>query len=274
MIIVTGATGRVGRHVVARLAEAGAAVRAVVRDPATAGMPEGVEVVQGDLTRPETLEPHLVGADSVFLVWPWFTAEGAPAVIDMVARRARHVVYLSAEAAAADPESSWAVLERRIERSGAAWTFLRPTGFAKNTLGWADQIRTDGVVRQPYGAAARSLIDERDIAAVAVRALTEDGHEGRTYVLTGPEAVTQAEQARLIGEAVGRPVRFEELARKDFRPILVEAFGGEAIADSALDTWAGFVATPERVTGTVRDVTGVPARPFRQWAADHADEFR
>lgn len=93
----------------------------------------------------------------------------------MIARHARHVVYLSAEAAASDPESFWAVLEQLIERSGTAWTFLRPTGFAKNTLGWAEQIRADGVVRQPYGQAARSMIDERDIAAVDVRALTEAG---------------------------------------------------------------------------------------------------
>lgn len=211
-------------------------------------------------------------ADSVFLLWPFFSADGSSAAVDVIARHARRIVYLSAEAAAENPESFWAVLERRIDASGVDWTFLRPTGFAKNTLEWADQIRT-GAVRGPYGQAARSLIDERDIASVAVRALTEDGHTAKTYVLTGPTTVTQAEQVHLIGEAIGRPVRWEEQAPQDARPRLVQAFGDESFADGALNTWAGFVNRPERVTSTVREVTGVPARSFSQWANEHADDF-
>jgi uncharacterized protein YbjT (DUF2867 family) len=273
-VLVLGATGRVGRHVISQLAAAGVAVRAVVRDPQTAALPAGVDVVRADLSEPATLAPHLGGVDAVFLVWPFFGADGAPAVVDQIARRVRHVVYLSAEAAAGDPESFWAVLERLIRDSGVAWTFLRPTGFAKNTLSWVEQTRVDGVVRQPYGQAARSLIDERDIAAVAVRTLTEDGHDGHTYVLTGPGTVTQAEQVRLIGAALGRPLRWEELTRADARPALVAMFGDESFADGSLDTWEGFVSTPERVTTTVQEITGVPARSFRQWATDHADEFQ
>jgi uncharacterized protein YbjT (DUF2867 family) len=273
-ILVLGATGRVGRHVVSQLVAAGAPVRAVVRDPKTTSLPAEVEVVHADLSEPATLAPHLDGVDSVFLVWPFFGADGAPAVVERIARRVRHVVYLSAETAAGDPESFYAVLERLIRDSSATWTFLRPTGFAKNTLGWAEQIRADGVVRQPYGQAARSLIDERDIAAVAVQALTEDGHDGHIYVLTGPGTVTQSEQVRLIGAATGRPLRWEELTRSDARPGLVAMFGDESFADGALDTWEGFVTTPERVTTTVAEITGVPARSFRQWATDHADEFQ
>ncbi len=129
-------------------------------------------------------------------------------------------------------------------------------------------------MRAPYGAASRSLIHERDIAAVAVRALTEDGHGGAKHILSGPEALTQVEQARTIGEAIGRPVRFEEIPPEVAREEVAEAFGDASFADGALDAWAGFVERSERVTSTVEDVTGASARTFRQWAADHADDFR
>ena len=271
-ILVTGATGGVGRHVLAGLVERGHRVRALVRDPDAADLPMTVEKVGGDLAEPATLDGALDGVESVFLLWPFFSAAGAPAVVDKIARRAAHVVYLSAEGAAEDPKSFWAAVEGEIQTSGVSWTFLRPTGFAKNTLEWADQVRA-GVVRAPHGQAARSLIDERDIAAVAVRALTEDGHAGATYVLTGPETVTRAEQVRLIGEAIGRPVRWEEQSSQDARPELIALFGDEEFADRALDAWAGLVRRPERVTSTVAELTGAPARTFRQWAIDHADAF-
>lgn len=167
----------------------------------------------------------------------------------------------------------WGDVERLIERSGLEWTFVRSGGFAANTLMWADQVRK-GVVRWPYGEAGRSLIHERDIAAVAVRALTEDGHVGAKYPLTGPEVVSQADQVRIIGEAIGRPVRWEEISREAARQELVAAFGDVSFADGALDAWAGFVTQPEPVTTTVEEVTGRPARTFRQWAIDHASDFR
>lgn len=269
MILVIGATGKVGRHVVPGLLERGAAVRVLVRDPDAADLPEGIEVVVGDLAQPQRLAWHLDGIEAAFLVWPFFTAEGAVEVVDILARRASRIVYLSAEAAAHRPESFWANVERAIERSADEWTFLRPTGFAANTLIWADQIRQSGAVRWPYGEAARSLIHERDIAAVAVQTLVEDGHAGARYVLTGPEALTQIEQTRTIGEALGRTVRWEELSREDAE---IELEG--TIPDTALDTWASFVERPEVVTSVVEEVTGRPARPFAEWARDHADDFR
>lgn len=203
MILVTGATGGVGRHVVAELLAQDVAIRALVRDAASADLPSGVDVVPGDLADPASVEAALADVDSVFLRWPFFSADGSSAVIDAIARNARRVVYLSAEGA--DPDSFWAVLERRIEESRLEWTFLRPTGFAKNTLEWADQIRS-GVLHGPYGNAARSLIDERDIAAVAVHALTTNEHVGKAYALSGPEVVTQAEQVQIIGAVIGRPI--------------------------------------------------------------------
>jgi uncharacterized protein YbjT (DUF2867 family) len=165
-------------------------------------------------------------------------------------------------------DSFWAATERATTRSAHEWTLLRPTGFAANTLMWADQIRETGVVRWVYGQAARSLIDERDIAAVAVAALTEDGHDGATYVLTGPEAITQVDQVHAIGDAIGRDVEWEEASRAEVQ----EQLGG--VPDSALDTWESFVAHPEIVTSSVQEITGRPAHSFRDWARSHADGFR
>lgn len=277
-ILVTGVTGTVGSQVASQLLAAGAAVRGLARHPDQARWPDGIETAAGDLSDPASLTSALDGVESVFLVWPFVSPRAATrigaATVAALARHADRIVHLSAEAAAARPESFWATIERQVQGSGAQWTVLRPTGFAKNTLIWAGQIAAGGVVRWPYGAAARALIDERDIAAVAARALTEDEHTGATYVLTGPETLTQAEQVRTIGEAIGRPLRWEEITPGEARPGLVAAFGDEAFADSALDTWASFVDRPERVTSTVQEVTGRPARPFRQWAADNAASFR
>ena len=187
MIVVTGGTGRVGQQVVAQLRERNLKVRVVSRRP---GQPQaGVETAAADLADPASLEPALRGADALFLLWPFTSAELtatlAPQVAKLAARHVTRIVYLSAQPAAERPGSFWALTERAIEDSGAAWTFLRPAGFASNTLMWADQIRAGDVVRWPFGAAARTLIDERDIAAVAVRALTGDGHAGARYLLSG-----------------------------------------------------------------------------------------
>jgi uncharacterized protein YbjT (DUF2867 family) len=138
---------------------------------------------------------------------------------------------------------------------------------------WADQIRSGDVVRWPFGAAGRALIDERDIAAVAVRALTEDGHAGARYVLSGPAVLTQAEQVAAIGQAIGRELRWEELPRDAARQVLTAAWGDAAFAESALDAWEWFVDHPETVTSAVPDLTGTPARGFADWAAGNAAAF-
>ncbi|NRQ31371.1 NAD(P)H-binding protein [Nonomuraea sp. NN258] len=276
-ILVTGATGNVGRHVVTELAEAGIEVRALVRDPSKARLPEGVEVVRGDLTRPETLEAALDDVESVFLVWPGFAAETAEPVIKAIAQHARRLVYLSANGAdladGEEPTIFHQAVERLIRQSGISWTMLRPGGFAANTLMWADQIK-QGVVRWPFGAASRPLIHEKDIAAVAVHALTSAGQAGAVHVLSGPEQLTQAEQVRVIGEAVGREVRWEELPVEEARPLLLAAWGDEKFVDGALRAWGEFVASPEKGTDTVARLLGRPALTFRQWALDHAADFR
>lgn len=265
-ILVTGATGNIGRHVVAGLRARGETVRTASRLP-------GADV-QVDLTQPETLRSALSDVDSVFLLWPFLTADGIQDVVDVIAEHARRIVYVSA-LSAADLEDGgvWGQVETAIRRSGLEWTFLRPGGFATNTLEWASAIRAGQPARMPYPKAARSLIHEQDIADVAVLALTEQGHAGEVYPLTGPEALTQAEQVRILGEVAGRPATVEELTPEETRKRML-AWADEAFADGAIAYWASLVDNPEPVTTTVEELTGRPARTFTQWARDHVDDFR
>jgi uncharacterized protein YbjT (DUF2867 family) len=276
IVLVIGATGKVGRHVVAGLLEEGARVRAVVRHPLTSGLPGEVSVTKGDLERPETVATAADGADAAFLLWPGFSAAGASEVVTELARHVSHVVYLSAARLQHGDESPmegvWSEVEALIEASGVGWTFVRAGGFAANTLEWADQIRAGDTVRIPSPNAARSLVHERDIADVAVRALVDPALVGRAFAVTGPEVLTQIEQVRAIGAAIGRELRVEEqpadLARREY-----EAVMGAEFADRAIAYWATLVDAPERATGDVEGVTGRPARTFAQWARDHADDF-
>ncbi len=280
VILVTGATGNVGRHVVSQLLHTGATVRALARDPVSAGLPSGVEVVRGDLSVPDTLDPCLNGVDAVFLLWPGLAADRAPAVLNLISKHARRLVFLSSLgvrdelARQLDPINALhADIEHVIEPSGLEWTFLRPGGFATNTLWWTPQIRAGGVVRWAYGACARASIDERDIAAVAVRVLISAGHGAAKYLLTGPQTLTQLEQVRIIGEVLGRPLRFEELSPEAMRPQLLTWLPPQ-VADGALTYWARLVREPEPVSPAVQEITGTPARLFHDWVADHASDFR
>ncbi|TYT26437.1 NAD(P)H-binding protein [Luteimonas viscosa] len=276
-ILVTGATGKVGRHLVDELLAAGVAVRALLRDPDKAWLPEGVELARGDLKEPDTLEPVLQGVDGVFLLWPFFGSAGASGVVEAIARHVRQVVYLSSMGVRDElsPEQNgvWGELEHLIVQSGLEWTFLRAGGFAGNALEWAAQIRGTGVVRRPYGRAVRSSIHEADIAAVAARVLTEPGHAGAKYLLTGPEQLTFAEQVRIIGEAIGRSTRWEEIPADVARQQLLAELGDPDFVDGALAYWAGLADQPEPVTHTVEQLAGRPPRTFREWAADHAEAF-
>src|SRR5690349_9273625 len=187
LVLVTGATGSVGRHVVSQLLREGARVRALTRDPKSAGLPAEVEIVRGDLAAPDTLDDAVQGVGKAFLLWRLPGADTAPAVIDCLAKYARRIVFLSSSAIRDDMEEQTGVVarvhadvEHAIENAAREWTFLRPDGFATNALWWwGAQIRRGDVVRWPYGAAAMAPIHEKDIAAVAVRALREEGHQGR-----------------------------------------------------------------------------------------------
>ncbi|MER7201656.1 NAD(P)H-binding protein [Streptomyces sp. CB01635] len=280
-VLVTGATGRIGRAVIAELLAAGVPVRALTRNPAAAGLPGHVEVVAGDFTEPESLDPALQGVRSVFLLWtaPPATAE---AVIERLASRARRVVFLSSPHRTDHPffqqpnpmARMHAEIERLITAAGLESTFIRPGMFTSNArLWWAPTIRDGGVVRWPYGAAETAPIDERDLAAVAARTLYEEGHAGGDYVLTGPESLSQAEQVGVIGSVLGQQIPFEELSPEEFRRATEDIWPGPVV-EMLLDAWGATIGRPAYVTSTVADVLGVPARTFRQWVSDHADAFR
>jgi uncharacterized protein YbjT (DUF2867 family) len=232
-------------------------------------------VVRGDLSVPPSLEAALAGVDAVYLMWPGLPVD--PQVVATIAAHAKRVAYLSTDVAdLADGERATSYhqeIERQIRHSGLSWTFVWAIDFAANTLAWAGQVR-QGVVRGPYGRAARSLIHERDIADVVAHVLTTDGHDGARYVISGPESLTHAELAATIGEAVGRVVRWEEQPVEEAREQMIAAIGDPAFVDARLAAYPAFVGTPERVTDTVERLLGRPARTFRSWALDHADDFR
>jgi uncharacterized protein YbjT (DUF2867 family) len=280
MIMVIGATGRIGRAVIDHLLRAGVSVRAVTRRPAAANLPAAVEVVPGDLTKPASLVACLHGVDVVFLLW---TAPDAtlPVVISQIACHATRIVALTSPHQVAHPffeqpnamAALHAHLERLIAAAGVEFTILRPGVFASNALAWwAPTIRDGDVVRWPYGAAEAAPIDERDIAAVAAHALCEDGHNGAEYVLTGPQSLSQVEQVRIIGEVIGRRLRFEEMRAEDFRREMTRQAPGPWV-DMLLAAWRATLGHRALVTSTVAAVTGSPARTFRHWAGDHVNAF-
>ncbi|MCP2258344.1 Uncharacterized conserved protein YbjT, contains NAD(P)-binding and DUF2867 domains [Streptoalloteichus tenebrarius] len=275
-ILVTGATGSVGRHVVNQLLAEGQRVRALTRDPAAAGLPSGVEVARGDLRSPGTVSDALAGVDRMYL-FP--VPETAREVVELaVGAGVRRIVVLSSSSTVDRRRTNWSAgeghlaVERAVEDAGVEWTFVRPAGFAGNVLEWAPSIRAEGVVRAPHAAARQALIHEADIAEVATTALLRDGHAGGRYLLTGSEAISRVEQARAIGEAIGRPVRFEEITPERYRE-LVGPYLGDEIVDMLLGYWGDAVHTPDRVTPTVEEVLGRPPRDFAQWARDHVADF-
>jgi len=280
-ILVIGATGTVGRQVVSQLVAAGAPVRGMARNPEAANLPPQVQVVRGDLTVPETLDECLDGIDTVFLVWtaPPTTVAAA---LQRITQRSRRVVYLSAPLKTPHPlfqqpnllRSMFEQIERAIETSGIEWTFLRPGMFAANALlWWAPQVRAGNVVRWPYLAVPTAPIDERDIAAVAVRALLEDGHAGAEYVLTGPQALTHAEQISIIADVIGRPLRAEEITPDEARTELL-TIGPLPAVNMLLSAWDAANGHPAWMTETFMEITGTPAKSFRNWVADNAAAFR
>jgi uncharacterized protein YbjT (DUF2867 family) len=281
-ILVIGGTGTVGRQVVSRLAATDAQIRALARNlGGAASFPPQVDVVRGDLTVAETLDRCLDGIDTVFLVWTAPPAAVAPA-LERIVKHAQRIVFLSAPIKTAHPlfqqpnplRAMVEQIERLIETSGCQWTFLRPGMFAANALSWwAPQIRVGDVVRWPHLAAPTAPIDERDIAAVAVRALCDDGHAGAEYVLTGPQSMSQFEQVSTIGRAIGRSLRIVEISPDEARRELLR-IGPPAAVNMLLAAWASAIGQPAHVTSTVAEITGAPPKTFLDWAADNATEFR
>ncbi|MGP3990481.1 NAD(P)H-binding protein [Streptomyces sp. 3N207] len=291
MILVTGATGKVGGQVAAQLVAAEVAVRVLVRNPETAVLPDAVEaargglvdVVRGDLADPASLTEALAGeVDAVFLMWPLAGPRGSAGIVAALAARTRRIVYLSTRGVSDDDTAelgedilgTHAALERLIRASGAEWTLLRPGGFAGNTLGWAPQVRAGGPVRIAYPQAARTLVHETDVAGAAVRALLTDDLVGTAPELTGQELLTQAEQVAIIAEALGRSLTVEKLSREEAHADLLAAGLSPAYAEGILDAHAAMETDPETVVTGAAELLGHPPRTYRQWVTDHAADFR
>lgn len=275
-VLVIGATGKVGRHLVAGLVAEGVHVRALVREPVNAVLPDEVERIEGDLSRPDTVRTAAQGADAAFLLWPGFDPAGAQEVVSGLAENVGHIVYLSSARLQRQEEGAtegvWADVEKLIVESGADWTFVRAGGFAANTLGWGAAIRAGDPVRIMHPRAARSLVHERDIAEVAIRALVDPGHTGRAYAVTGPETLSQIEQAEIIGEIISRPAVVAEQTADEARREL-EPFMGPDGADLAIAYWGTLVDSPERATDDVERVTGRQALGYSAWVHDHLEAF-
>lgn len=252
---------------------AGHEVRALSRNPDKAGFPADVEVMRGDLTRPESVGPALAGVDGLYL----FVCGQEPEILDE-ARKAgvQRVVLLSSLAVESRPANAISLRHQRAENAvrdaGIPWTFLRPGQFASNTLQWAPEIRARGVVQAPFAHVALPSIHPGDVAEVAVAALTGNGHAHTVYPMSGPEPITSAEQARTIGSVLQREVTFVELTQEQARQRMLE-FAPAVIVDAVLDMIGNVSERDARVLPTVEKVTGRPPRTFEQWVRDNADAF-
>ncbi|MFB8239715.1 NAD(P)H-binding protein [Kitasatospora sp. NPDC089913] len=277
-ILVTGATGQVGAEVLAQLLAAGADVRAGARTPEKLAPPAPVDTAALDLTDPDTYGPALAGVDKVFL---YAVPQGTAGFL-AAAREAgvRHVVVLSSQTVvdAFPVQKPIVEMHRAVEdavlASGIAYTFLRPHNFATNILmwGWPESIRAEGRIRFPYPESHSDAIHEKDIAAVAVAALTGEGHENRAYFISGPRSITQREQLADLAEALGRPLEFEELTDAEAREALAPIVP-IWVMDAVVGYWAGSDGVPTEVSDTVEQLTGRPARTFAEWARDHVADF-
>jgi len=283
MILVTGATGTNGKEVVKLLSKGGAQVKAMVRKKADADsirLP-GVEVVEGDFAAPESLKGALQGVDRAFLLTPYVPDQVSLQTEFVKAAKAagvKHLVKFSVWGA--DTKSTASIMrqhgeiEKFIESAGLPYTFLRPNSFMQNFFSSAATI-AQGALYAPAGDSRVSVVDARDNAAVAARALTESGHEGKTYEITGPEALTHAQAAAKLGAVIGKTVNYVSVAPEQFKATLLQYGVPEWMADGLNELYAYYVADKaSRVTDTVERVAGKSPITFDQFAKDHASVFK
>ncbi|WP_432931719.1 NAD(P)H-binding protein [Microbispora sp. CA-135349] len=276
MILVTGATGNVGSELVEALLGTGQRVRALVRNPGDAALPPGAEPAGGDLDRPESLTEAFDGVRRVFLL-PGY--EDMPGLLAR-ARRAgvERIVLLTGGSAALEDMTNavsryMTLSERAVRASGLPWTVLRPRSFMSNALRWLPQLEAGDVVRVPFAGVRTAAVDPFDIAAVAARALLDDGHDGLIHDVTGPQALLPADQVAVLAGVLGRDLRCEGLTDAEARAEM-EARMPSRYVDAFFRFFADGTLDESRVHPTVREVTGRPPRTFEQWANAHADAFR
>ncbi|MDQ3650343.1 MAG: SDR family oxidoreductase [Acidobacteriota bacterium] len=284
MILITGATGTIGGELVKQLAASGTKARALVRDRSKAAVIEqfGFEMVEGDLAKPGTLDAALSSIERVFLLsspGPQIvTAEGN---LIEAAKRAgvKHVVKLSAIGADADSRLmlGWwhGQVEKRLADSGLTYTMLQPNSFMQNFFGFAPTIKAHDAFYAPMKDGQLSVVDARDIAAVAKAALTEDGHENKTYVITGPEALSYAEIAEKFSGVLGRKISYVDVEPEAARKGMMAAGMPEWFAEALNELFAVFSAGHgATVTNVVREVARKEPITFDQFAQDYAAAFK
>ncbi|MFJ9772327.1 SDR family oxidoreductase [Kitasatospora sp. NPDC101157] len=279
MIVVTGATGNIGRPLTQALAEAGRQVTAVSRH--RAAVPDGVRHVVADLARPGDLAPVLRGAEALFLLLSGDLHSQAARPADLIGEAAaagvRRVVLLSTQGVVTRPFGATRIAMRGLEDvlrdSGLEWAILRPGGFASNALWWAESVRAQRLVAAPFGDVGVPVIDPADIAEVAAACLLDDRHAGAAYELTGPEVITPRQQAEALAAALGSPVAFHELTREEARAAMSRSMPAE-LADDTLDILGAPGPAELRVSPDVRRVLGRAPRPFADWAVRNVAAFR
>ncbi|MGG3575436.1 NmrA family NAD(P)-binding protein [Bacillus gobiensis] len=269
-ILVTGATGTVGRHVVDQLIQRGQKVRALTRNPLQANLPADVEVVSGDLSDPSTLVSALVGVNCMHLITTgaeYTPLQTGPEIVELAEKAGvRRVTVLW--------NGEKGPFERAVEASALEWTQLQAFEFMANARKWANSIRSEGLVRDLFGGSRIAPVHEADIGKVAAVALTEDGHEGKIYTLTGPESLSVQDKVRIISEVIGREIRFvessEEEERKQMRRMGVQ--------EDAINYVIRWHLNPPKsaytVTPTVEEITSRPAQTFTQWVSEHMQYFK
>jgi uncharacterized protein YbjT (DUF2867 family) len=281
MIVVTGATGNVGRPLVRELAAAGEKVTAVARRTREGPVPAGVRTVAADLTDLEGLRPVFDGADALFLHDGGVSAQVLQPrrILDLAGSAGvRRVVLLSSQGVRTRPEShSHGVLMRSIEdavrQAGLDWTMLRPGGFNSNMYAWADSIRARRTVVAPFGDVGMPTVDPVDIAGVAAAVLRGNGHAGQIYELTGPALTTPRQRADAIGRALGEPIRFIEQSRDEAHAQMLR-FMPEWAVDTTLAVLGEPTAAEQRISPAVEQVLGRPPRAFADWVDGHISAFR
>ena len=277
MILVTGASGTVGSEVVKALGGQSARVRAGYRTRPQ-NVPAGVESVKLDYERPETIRPALQGVDTLFLLSN--TVDPERKVVDEAKRAGvKRIVKLSVIGAAEEgfTFARWhRAVEKYIEASGLGWTFLRPNGFMQNVVTYmGETIRSQSAIYSPAGNAAASHIDARDVGAVGARVLTDKGHEGKAYELTGPAALTYGQIAEILSRVLGRTIGYVPISPEQYRQAAVAAGTPEGYANALVDLNRYYLeGKASVVTPSVRQLTGRDAIPFEQFARDYADKLR
>ncbi|MBX7464800.1 NAD(P)H-binding protein [Streptomyces sp. MAG02] len=279
MIVVTGATGNIGRPLTQALAAAGEQVTAVSRR--SAEVPQGVRHFSADLAEPAGLVPALEGAKALFLLLSGdlHAPDARPAdLIGLAAAQGiRRVVLLSSQGVSTRPDGPSRIAMRAVEdtlrASGLDWAVVRPGGFASNAFAWAESVRTEATVAAPFGDIGVPVVDPADIAEVSAACLLDDRHTGGIFELTGPEVITPRQQAGAIAAALGSPIRFHELTRAEAKAAMARFVPAE-LADDTLDILADPTPAERRISPDVERVLGRAPRPFADWVDRNIAAFR